>query len=678
MLRTMRFLLLCLSAAACAGLPMHAKAQKSADYAQARDVSVAQFFSLADYRDMALSPDGVRLAAVAPYKGRANLVVVDLASRKAQGITASERWDVFEPKWIGNGRLYFRVGDGQEATGKLRLKGAYTANADGSDLREVFGYNDNGSPRGLRVDKVLATVGKDSPEAYVTMRERSRDWLDVYKLNFRTLRFELLTFDTPGRTVEWVLDGAKRPRVAVRQEARPANGKPIRYTVWHRAPDGDKWEQIFETNTHDESESIGLCGFDKDDRTLYITAHRGRDRSALYRYDTQTKAVGDMVVDDPIVDIHCDSADLITDPVTKKVVGVAYEGDRPKSVYFDSSTGAHRLQQQIAAAVPGFVEISSSADGSRALVHAYSDIDPGGYYVFDKAKGSLELIARSRSWVKPELMAERRFIQYKARDGMTIPAYLTLPRGGPGKGLPLIVNIHGGPQVRGFHWSEWGRWPEAQFFASRGYAVLEPEPRHSKGYGYKLYSAGFKQWGQTMQDDITDGALHLVKEGIVDKARMCLHGGSYGGYATLQGLVREPELFKCGHAFVAVTDLFLFQTVAWSDIAEDTESRYFDNEFKLRVGDKDADADMFQRNSPTRNAEKIKGAVMLTMGAVDRRVPLIHGERMRDALVKAGKPVEWTVYADEGHGFNKEENVVDFYTRTLRFYDEHIGPKRSP
>ncbi|TXC66131.1 S9 family peptidase [Piscinibacter aquaticus] len=412
-----------------------------------------------------------------------------------------------------------------------------------------------------------------------------------------------------------------------------------------------------------------------------MTARRDRDKAALWKYDTQTKQFGELMVEDPIVDIGCGAKEsgegLLADPRTKQVVGFAYQSDRPKKVFFGADSPYLRFEKSLAASIPGFTVIKPTKDGSRALIFSYSDIDPGTYYLYESAKNQLEVIAKSRVWVKPELMAERKFIQYKGRDGQMIPAYVTLPRGVPAKNLPLIVNIHGGPQVRGYYWAEWGRWPEAQFFASRGYAVLEPEPRASKGYGHKLHVSGFKQWGQAAQDDITDGALHLVKEGIVDKDRMCLHGGSYGGYASLQGLVREPDLFKCAHSFVAVTDLGLMQSVAWSDIAQNLEFSYLENEFKLEIGDSKDDAEMFQRVSPARNADKIKGAVMLTMGSDDVRVPLIHGEKMRDAMIKAGKPIEWKVYAEEAHGFNKEANVTDFYTRSLRFYDEHIGPKRK-
>jgi dipeptidyl aminopeptidase/acylaminoacyl peptidase len=254
---------------------------------------------------------------------------------------------------------------------------------------------------------------------------------------------------------------------------------------------------------------------------------------------------------------------------------------------------------------------------------------------------------------------------------MEIPAWVTVPKGG-GKNLPLVVNIHGGPWGRAYGWDTgWGRWPEAQFLASRGYVVLEPEPRGSLGFGRKHYTSSFKQWGRTMQDDLTDGALHLVREGLVDKERMCLHGGSYGGYATLQGLVKDPDLWKCGSALVAVTDLGLMQDIVYSDTAMETE--FYEEDFPYMVGDNDKDRALFDEVSPARNAAKIKAKLLLTMGSNDVRVPLAHGDAMRSAMEKAGKPIEYVVYVGEGHGYNKDENVFDQYRRLEKLLAETIG-----
>jgi dipeptidyl aminopeptidase/acylaminoacyl peptidase len=332
-----------------------------------------------------------------------------------------------------------------------------------------------------------------------------------------------------------------------------------------------------------------------------------------------------------------------------------------------------RLQKSIDAGMPKTVNeifIPQETD-DVALVLAHSDRDPGAYFLLDRKKPKLELLAKKRDWLDPNLMAERRFIKYKARDGLEIPAWVTVPKGG-GKNLPLIVNIHGGPWGRTYSGIQWGRWPEAQFFASRGYVVLEPEPRGSLGFGTNLYKSSFKQWGQAMQDDITDGALYLASEGLVDKSRMCLHGGSYGGYATAMGLVKDPDLWKCGSPFVAVTDLFLFQNVQYSDIS--AGGYFFETDFKKLVGDSKADREMFTKTSPALQADRIKAPVLLAMGADDDRVPQVHGDSFSSALSKAGKKYDYVIYKSEGHGFNKEENVIDFYKRLEKFFAENLKP----
>jgi dipeptidyl aminopeptidase/acylaminoacyl peptidase len=269
-------------------------------------------------------------------------------------------------------------------------------------------------------------------------------------------------------------------------------------------------------------------------------------------------------------------------------------------------------------------------------------------------------------------MPTRKFIKYKARDGMEIPAYLTIPAGSDGKNLPLVVNIHGGPNVRGFTWSDWGR-PEAQFFASRGYAVLEPEFRGSRGYGRKLHESGLARWGYEMQDDIDDGVLHLAKEGIVEKGRACLYGGSYGGYAAKWGTIRNPELYKCGITLVGVSDIEL----TYKDNSRYTRGR---NSTQDRVGAKTLGdvKDAAQRAkwaavSPVEQAAKLQRPLLISYGREDDIVPLVHGERFKAALEKAGKPFEWVVYDGEAHGYAKDENVVDWNKRVEKFLATHLA-----
>ena len=639
------------------------------------DVPVEDFFRRAQYRNMQLSPNGQLLAASAPLKGRDNLVVIDLAKKSRTVITDFSNFDVGNFYWVNNERLCLQVADGQDASGEFNYRGTYCIDANGDNLRNFTKLgvaNPDDSRGGYRTIRLRGLVHDNSGEMLAEMTLRSSDSYDVYRFNTRTGRYKLLTEDTPGDVIRWVLDRNDVARLAVSQpRCRSASCKNVR-TVWYRDGEGAKWEKLFETEMLGELALQGgfsPLAFDYDNATLYVASRQGADKNAIYIYDTKARKLGEKVFAHPVIDLGLNN--LMFSRTQKKLVGIRYQADMPTTTWVDPTLD--RLQKSIDAAMPRTInEIFVLPETDKvALLFAHSDRDPGSYYLLDRTKPAVELIAKTREWIDPELMAERRFIKYKARDGLEIPAWVTVPKGG-GKNLPLIVNIHGGPWVRGYTGIQWGRWPEAQFFASRGYVVLEPEPRGSLGYGLKHYRASFKQWGQAMQDDITDGALYLASEGLVDKNRMCLHGGSYGGYATAMGLAKDPDLWRCGSPFVAVTDLFLFQNVPYSDISQG--SYFFETDFKKLVGDSSADKEMFTKYSPALQAERVKAPVLITMGSSDVRVPQVHGDSYVSALRSAGKKVEYVIYKGEGHGYNKDENVFDFYKRLEKFFAENLKP----
>lgn len=651
-----RLLLAYLSSLLLAVLP--AAAQPAPPYKTAADIPVSEFFRLPSYSQMAMSPDGKKLAALAPVNGRENLVVIDLARRTSSAVTRFDLVDVSDFRWLTDQRLFFRTADRQLETGTAqRYRGYFAADIDGTNSRNLAPDR-----KPLRI----LTVARDgSGDLIVGKAVDSRTSESVLRINTRTGRSSTLTFKNPGDVTGWAIDATGAVRAAQRLEPRESPDKARQQTLWFRNGADDDWQQI--GGSTDERSGVRPLAFDADNRTLIVAARGGKDRIALYRYDIEKKQLGALLYEHPWLDI---ASDLIRHPVTGGVLGVRFSAEMPGVRWFDARYAD--MQSALDQALPGTVNtISPSPDDAPFLVvFAQSSTDAGTYYLFDTKKRTLERLAATRDWLPSTLMPERRFVSYKARDGLTIPAWLTVPRGVDAKNLPLIVHIHGGPWVRSYHGVQWGRWPTAQFFASRGYAVLEPELRGSVGFGAQHYLSSFKLWGLAMQDDITDGALHLANLGIVDKSRMCLFGGSYGGYASLQGLVKDPELWRCASSYIAVTDLELLQSVSWSDTARLTD--YFETDFKRRVGDSERDRAQFATTSPAKNADKIKAAVMLTMGGQDQRVPIIHGTAMRDAMEKAGKPLDYTVYNEEGHGFNAPDNVIDFYTRTERFFAKHL------
>jgi len=273
-----------------------------------------------------------------------------------------------------------------------------------------------------------------------------------------------------------------------------------------------------------------------------------------------------------------------------------------------------------------------------------------------------------RKAIDPARMGTTAFERIRARDGRDLPVWLTFPAGAKGP-QPAVALVHGGPWVRGRHW-EWER--DAQFLASRGYVVVEPEFRGSQGFGQEHFRAGWREWGRAMQDDVADAVRWAVQKGHVDPKRVCIAGASYGGYATLMGLVRDADLYRCGAAWVAVTDpRLLFKWSYTGDTAE--TSRLYD--LPKMIGDPVADAERLAEATPVLQAARIKAPLLVAFGGSDRRVPIEHGNALRDALVKAGSPPEWIVYDDEGHGWLRAANRLDFAQRLERFLDRNL---RSP
>jgi dipeptidyl aminopeptidase/acylaminoacyl peptidase len=266
-------------------------------------------------------------------------------------------------------------------------------------------------------------------------------------------------------------------------------------------------------------------------------------------------------------------------------------------------------------------------------------------------------------------MGRQEPIRYKARDGLEIPGLLTLPPGGVRKNLPMVVLVHGGPWVRG---ASWGWNPQSQFLASRGYAVLQVEFRGSTGFGIRHFEAGLKQWGLGMQNDIADGTRWAIDQGIADPRRICIAGSSYGGYATLMGLVNDPDLYRCGIDWIGVTDIELMYTGTWFS-KSDASPGYLRYGMPVLIGDPVKDAAQLKATSPIQQAARIQQPLLLAYGKEDRRVPIYHGKKFYSAVTRTNKQVEWVAYGGEGHGWSLPKNRIDFWQRVERFLDKHIG-----
>jgi dipeptidyl aminopeptidase/acylaminoacyl peptidase len=324
-----------------------------------------------------------------------------------------------------------------------------------------------------------------------------------------------------------------------------------------------------------------------------------------------------------------------------------------------------KLQQKLGVSESEIGLNDYNEDMTKLIISVSNDKTYGMYYFYDSVSGELTSLGNLSPWLNPDQMADMYPISYKSRDGLTIHGYLTLPKNKKPQNLPMIVNPHGGPWARDM----WGFNPEVQLLANHGYAVLQMNFRASTGYGKAFMDAGDKQWGLKIQDDITDGVKWAIQQGIADPKRVGIYGGSFGGYATLTGITKTPELYAAAVDYVGVSNMFTFLGTIppyWETMR---------NLFNERVGDVEKDKEMLKQVSPVFHVDKIVTPLFVAQGANDPRVNKAESDQIVEALKKRGVQVEYMVKDDEGHGFANEENSIDFYNTMIKFLDKYLKPQ---
>lgn len=626
----------------------------------AAPLPVETFFRKSEYSGAELSPSGRYLAVIAPVEGHHGLVVMDLDARTVvTRMKSPGEGDVIGIIWQTDQRMLVRLGELQAVAGEPpRVAGLVAVNRDGSDSRLVASLviKGNGFQRPWFVRLLRVTEGTN--DALLTARDRNVRSLDVYRYDTVSGARELLTVDAPGDVDRWVVDFDGVPRAAVVDSVDDDK------SAWYvRASAKDPWIKVEEAKLGRLTSAP--MQFDPSGKLLYVSARKdGADRAAVFEYDVATGAWKGPVVRHPERDIDAEDAGFVVDYPAHKLLGLRYADDRAATVWFDSDWA--RIQKSVDAALPDTVNLLQH-HGERWLVVAYSDRDPGAVYLLNAKTMQMQTLVAYRRWIDPKTMAATRWVRYPARDGLTIPALLTVPPGANGKPVPLVVDIHGGPNVDA---TPWRFDTEVQFMASRGYAVLQPQFRGTKGFGWKLESSGYRRWGDEMQDDLEDGVKWAVAQGVADPGHVCFYGWSYGGYAALWGAIKNANLIKCSVGLAAVTSIDYMFDNAQTDLSRVAERSTL---LAYRIGDPKTERARFKRVNPLDNADKVGVPILLGYGASDVRVPLVHGSDFRAALDKYHKPYEWVVYPDEGHGFNKDENRYDLYGRVERFLAAHLG-----
>lgn len=588
-----------------------------------------------------LSPDGSQIAAIVFTGLNHGLILIDVETLEAKTVISGKRVrDGFytynktprDVVWAGNDLL--AVDYGMEAE-SVTLAGKKV-----KDIGEV----------------VIGKAERQQPASPMLLVYTDAKDRDLALANARTGKLERFRYPGSGTPAKLAFDKHGQLR-AVTMVNSPFWKDVSAVTNWYRPNAQAEWEKLAEFKVTDE---YWLPLYVPDEaNTLVISSRAGRDTYAVFSYDTQKRQLGEMMAGHPTQDI------LAVDGIDQSAFDrVVTSGMRPQQIWFDPAWA--KVQATADAALPNRINQISGDPARRVLIHSYGDVDPGSWYVLDTVKNTMAKIASFKSAIDPARMRPMETISYAARDGLTIPAFLTRPDDRK-EAAPVVVMIHGGPTVR----DRWAWDADVQLLASRGYVVFQPQFRGSSGFGRKFEEAGLGQWGLAMQDDVTAGVEHLIKQGIADPRRICIYGASYGGYAAMWGLVKTPELYRCGISFAGVSDIeYMFNDS--SDTSSDKVAREI---MRVRIGDHKLDKEKFDLVSPLKHAARIKAPVLLMHGDEDQRVPISHGKKMKRALEASGKSVKWLEFEREGHGLVWVKNQYAFYETLLAFLQQHIGPE---
>ena len=627
----------------------------------AAQTSVEDLFRNSRFNSATLSPNGKFLATTTNLDGRIQLAVAELETGAVKNVAGYDTLDVTGVRWINDERLAFSIID-RDGDQSSSYSGLYAINRDGT--RSAILMESPGLIRG-RMDhgtwasepRWMAMLGRamhDDPNGILAVGYYPNTDAVLYRVDSLSGKRKEIDFDVKGLARGFGVDQKNQLRVVL-----ITNAEQSQMAVWYREPNAKDWRKLAEHSRFEPA--FNVLGFDTDDSTMIVSAPMAEGRWGIFKYDFVANKPGALLASDKQVDVD---GGLVYAPDTRQLLGIRMQTEPPRTLWFDK--GMASLQAGVDKAYPGLVNvIHPSNAGVAMLIHSYSSTNPGQYALYHPDKKKLQNLFAERPWIDAKKMAPQLVYDYAARDGLPIMAYLTLPAGRDAKALPLIVNVHGGPWGR----DHWGYNPEVQFLAGLGYAVLQPQFRGSTGFGDLHFKKSFAQWGLAMQDDVTDGVNSLVKQGVVDPKRVCIMGASYGGYATMMGLVKDPDLYRCGVNLLGVTNLFYISSSgAWGDKA----AIYA---LDKTLGDPAKLRDQFNATSPSKHADKIKAPVFMAYGEKDYRVPLVHGEEMRDGLKKNGKVVEYMELEKEEHGIAKEATRYRVYGAIEKFLQKYNPPQ---
>jgi len=607
----------------------------SSAFAQ-KQIPLRDFFRNSEQAAFQLSPDGNWVSYLAPYEHRMNVWVMPRSGGTARRLTAETARDIGGYWFKSNDRIiYLKDKDGDE---NFHL---FSVDITGNSLKDLTPF-----------DSVTVNIVdglEDFPdEMLIGMNKRNREIFDVYRINIKTGALKVAA-ENPGNITGWVTDHTGAIRIASTTDG-------VNSSLLYRDNESQPFREVLKTNF---KESLSPLFFTFDNKFLYASSNLGRDKEAIVKFDIANGKEIEEIFSHPDVDV----SSMSYSEKRKVLTTISYTTWKRERKFLDKTFESifGKLQSKL----PNY-EVSLAGMNKNEdlwIVRTYSDRSRGACYLYDVSADKLSKLADLSPWLDENDLVEMKPISYQSRDGLTIHGYLSLPKGKDPKNLPVVINPHGGPWAR----DNWGYNAETQFLTNRGYAVLQMNFRGSTGYGRKFWEASFKQWGKTMQDDVTDGVEWLVKQGIADPKRVAIYGGSYGGYCTLAGMAFTPDLYSCGIDYVGVSNLFTFlKTIPpyWKPYLE---------MWHEMVGDPEKDKALLESASPVFHVDKIKAPMLVIQGAKDPRVNINESNQIVAALKNRGIDVPYIVKENEGHGFHNEENRFEVYEAIESFLSKHMN-----
>ena len=608
-------------------------------------IPVEDFAALPIFRTPILSPDGRQIVAKAKVDGKYRLAIFDADDpAKKPRLFVLGDFPISAIHWAGNKRLLVEViGTGrflgiQVPTGRLVDIDLPSGGARGADRNS----------RGIYGGDVLY-VDRSGDWAVVASQDDLFTTPSVKRVDLAT--GEAAVIEKPKPDVwQWFVDHQGIVRGGVAYDER-------RWKLWYRSIAGEAFRTVQGKFAKGDDSAVDRFIFSRDGDKGTIVTNERNGKFGVYRYDFTSGQLGETIFEDPAVDV----SEVKIDPGTQEITGIRYHDDRWKTYWVDPKLKS--LQARIDRALPGSDNqiMGDPSTDARILIRSSGASDPGTYFLFDKAKAAMGAVLQSYERIDRERLAPVTAVRYRARDGLEIRAYLTIPKGSAGKNMPLILLPHGGPFVR----DEWTYDPLVQFLANRGYAVFQPQFRGSTGFGKDFVERGYGQWGRKMQDDLDDGLDWLASTGKIDAKRVCIVGASYGGYAALWGAIRNPERYRCATSIAGVTDL---EAQLKANRKSFSATRYF-KQWRTKV--KGDDRFDLKSVSPLTHAARLKVPVLIAHGDQDQTVSVEQGRRMVKALTASKANVTSVFYKDGEHDFSSSEDLADFLRRLEAFLTRH-------